>query len=289
MFFIIIIVIMNNNLILLSFADKRYKNALQQLCKLTQSFPFTERHFYNEDDLPKEYLSTLRYKIHRRGFGYWRWKSFLVKTQMDNMNEGDILVYSDAGVYWNVQGLSRFCDYLNMLRHSDAFILNFQQPYLEKDYSKGDILDYLGVYDNEKITMSLQLWGGIFMIKKNTESTMFVNKWYDICHNNYDLITDKKSQIPNLPGFIENRHDQSSFSLLAKQYPHIEISYKECQSINRNWDSLVEYPIQGRRDNNRLLSLNDKIKRKMSIPYKRVIGLYLRYFENMYFAVNPNW
>lgn len=33
----------------------------------------------------------------------------------------------------------------------------------------------------------------------------------------FDLITDKASVAPNFPDFVENRHDQSVFSVLTKQ------------------------------------------------------------------------
>ena len=280
---------MCKQLILLSFADKRYEKALNRIRELTEEFPFTQCLFLNEDDLPKEYLKTLRYKTHRRGFGYWRWKSFLVRDMLEKMQDGDILVYSDAGVYWNKKGIKRFDEYIGMLKESENFILTFQQPYLEKDYSKGDILSYTGAYNDEDITMSFQLWGGLFILKKTSDAVSFVNKWYDLCHNHYNLITDRKSQSMNLPGFIENRHDQSAFSILVKQCPHVEISYKECQAVNRDWASLKEFPMQGRRDNNRLMSLKDKVIRKLSIPYKRMIGMYLKTFEHMHFAVAPNW
>ena len=33
----------------------------------------------------------------RRGFGYWLWKPYLIKKNMDAMEDGDILLYSDSG------------------------------------------------------------------------------------------------------------------------------------------------------------------------------------------------
>lgn len=280
---------MSKKLILISFADKRYSNAMNQLLETTNKFPFSERNLLNEDDLPKNYLKTLRYKLHRRGFGYWKWKSYLVKKQIETMQNDDILIYSDAGVYWNNNGIDRFLEYIELLDKSDKFILTFQQPYLEKDYSKGDILKYTNTYNNEKITMSLQLWGGCFIIKKNEKSIEFIDKWYDLCHNHYDLITDKQSKAINLPGFVEHRHDQSAFSLLVKQYQHIEISYKEVQALDRNWEILDSFPIQGRRCNKKLQSTKAKFIRKLTIPYKLLIGQYLIYFEQFHFTNKPIW
>ena len=64
--------------------------------------------------------------------------------------------------------------------------------------------------------------------------------------NHIDLFTDKKSAQPNLEGFHENRHDQSIFSMLVKQLPHIEISWKEVEPLDGNWEGFENSPIQGK-------------------------------------------
>ena len=33
----------------------------------------------------------------KRGYGYWIWKPYLIKKTMDNMKDGDILLYLDCG------------------------------------------------------------------------------------------------------------------------------------------------------------------------------------------------
>ena len=66
--------------------------------------------------------------------------------------------------------------------------------------------------------MSLQLWAGAFMLRKCKESVEMVERWLEVSIEHPDLMTDKKSTYPNLHGFLEHRHDQSTFSILAKQY-----------------------------------------------------------------------
>lgn len=146
--------------ILVSFADKRYKGSLEVLKDKTKDFGFDERYFLTEDDLPKEFLRSLHTKKYRRGFGYWRWKPFVVKKYLDQIDDGDILVYSDGGTYWNIKGKNRFNQYIDMLVESKNGILTFQQPFLEKDWTKGDIFDSFGLYNDVDLEMSLQLWGG---------------------------------------------------------------------------------------------------------------------------------
>lgn len=57
--------------------------------------------------------------------------------------------------------------------------------------------------------MTLQLWGGCFILMKSKITEKLLIDWNDIRLNHIDLFTDKKSAQPNLEGFHENRHDQS--------------------------------------------------------------------------------
>lgn len=270
--------------VLVSFADSRYQISLDQLKKSTEDFGFDDRYFLTEKALPVNVLTSLNPEVYRRGFGYWRWKPYVVKQCLDKLSGGDILVYSDGGVYWDIKGIKRFQEYLSMLDNNQS-ILCFQQPFLEKDWTKGDVLEYFKAYDDDNITMSLQLWGGCFIVRKNEMTERLISEWYDICMHHADLFTDKKSTKPNLNGFREHRHDQSVFSIMVKRIPHLEISWKEVEGLAPMWyNNFPDYPIQGRR-------------LKISGPPKRIIwrftkwesiaiGWYLKRYKGFYFANN---
>ena len=148
-------------IVLVSFADRRYRNAMKRLEGYTEKFPFTERHFCDQTNtFDKKYWSNLKPWLYRRGFGYWKWKADLVKYYLDKLEEGDIVAYSDGGICWNdtPAALRRFDEYLHMLS-PERPILTFQEPYVEQEWTKGDLLMVAGVYDNESICTSNQLWG----------------------------------------------------------------------------------------------------------------------------------
>ena len=140
----------------------------------------------------------------------------------------------------------RFEEYLSMLS-LDKPILAFQQPYLEKDWTKMDIFKQICPNGYLQLAMTLQLWGGCFILMKSKISEKLLIDWNDIRLNHIDLFTDKKSAQPNLEGFHENRHDQSIFSMLVKQLPHIEISWKDVEPLDGNWEGFENSPIQGKR------------------------------------------
>lgn len=272
-----------SRIVFLSFADKRYAGALNSLKECTEHFPFDERYFLNEDDLPADYLRSLHCRVYRRGFGYWRWKPYLIRERMNLMNEGDILVYTDAGVYWNAKGMKRFEEYIQMLKDGE-FLITFQSSYLEKDYSKGDILKFTGHYNDDNVLMSLQLLSGIVIIKKNAEGMRFVEDWYELCHHHFNLISDKVSVVPCIRGFVENRHDQSALSLLAKQRRHIEISYKETLPLSLDWSQMEAFPIQARQYKKKKMTWKEKHIFELKKPYMALIAWYLKRYKHFYFS-----
>lgn len=268
--------------ILISFADNRYRKALERLEEWTKEFPFTERHFHTErNTFTRSYWRELKPWLYRRGYGYWEWKGKLVKQYLEQMDEGDILVWSDVGVYWNASpaALRRFSMYVKQLTGSKS-ILAFQEPYIEKEWTKGDLLEALNAYDDTNITNTLQLWSGCFFIQKTQESCEMIDKWASINERRKELETDHRSTIPNLPGFKEHRHDQSSFSVLVKQMPHIEVSWKETQPEKQdNWESLIDFPIQARRHKLDGRPLSVVLWNKVLHPWRSCLNFYFRHMK----------
>ena len=274
---------MNRKIILLSFADSRYKDSLKRLNESTADFPFDHRVMLTEKDLPEAFLRTVKYRIHRRGFGYWKWKPFIVARQMEEMNDGDILFYSDAGCYWNKKGVLRFMDYIALVEQSPSGILAFEHPFLEKDWTKGDLLEYFKVYGNTSFTMTLQFASGIFALRKCSETTEMIEKWNNIYTHHYDLVTDKTSVKPDLLGFCENRHDQSVLSLLFKQRHPVSVSWQEIETLDNQFDeSMDSYPIQCRRLITREQLPWKSLRRKLTYPYRYMIVWWLKHVENFH-------
>jgi hypothetical protein len=93
-------------------------------------------------------------------------------------------------------------------------ILYTQTSHDEKSHTKMDVFSHLNIM-NEDIMNSIEHQAAIIIIKKTELTTEFIKEWYNISCN-YNLINDEPSILQNHPTFIENRHDQSTFSLLLK-------------------------------------------------------------------------
>ncbi|MCM1078827.1 MAG: hypothetical protein NC344_04220 [Bacteroidales bacterium] len=275
-----------NRLYLLSFADTRYKASLERLEAYTRKFPFDKRLFLTEKDLSKEYLKKLKPWLYRRGYGYWAWKSYIVYQQLKKMNEGDILFYSDGGLYWNDKptALKRFSEYVGLLSDKTD-ILAFEEDQPEYKWTKGDVFQELGVYDNDRICNSRQLLGGLWAIKKTVATVAFVKQWMELSDIEKELVTDKKSIKPNKEGFVEHRHDQSIFSVMVKRVPHIAISSSEISRELAEKGLLDEFPIQALRMKEQGRPWNIVLKNKLMRPWRMILNVYFRKIRGYHFAI----
>lgn len=271
---------MNSKLYLICFADSRFQESINRLKNEVINFKMIEEaHYYTEMDLDPIFRKKFHPFRHSRGYGYWKWKPYLVKTMFDRINMDDILIWSDVGNVFNIQGEQRFKEYIDMVKTNETGILYFlQEGNIERWWTKGDLFNYFGVYENPQFTDSSQAWAGCFILRKTILSQEMVDRWYDVHMNHYDLTTDKRSKTPNLQGFIENRHDQSVFSLLVKSYNSIKLSNIEVYDDGRGWETLKEFPIWAARKREFKRNILQKI---IQVFFRWFYREYLILFEKM--------
>ena len=196
---------------------------------------------FKESDIDTDfYVKHQQHFRDKRGFGYWIWKSYLVFEILKLINNNDILVYADAGCTMNMFAIHRFNQYLNIVNSSQYGILSFELDVLEKTYTKMDLFEYLGL-NTDKFLNSKQIIATTFILKKCNHTINLINEWYNTACI-YNLIDDSPSILKNDDSFIEHRHDQSIFSLIAKKYG-TEILPDETYHKNFNIEIILYYPI----------------------------------------------
>lgn len=149
-----------------------------------------------------------------RGYGFWLWKPYIILKVLELMDTNDILLYCDSGCKLFTEGLPRLEEYFKILASNEQNTLSFQLNYIEKDWTKRDLLDLFPEMENTK-----QLMATVFLVKKNDKSIFLINEWLKLgTTNNQHFINDTNSSKQNYPSFKDHRHDQSIFSLLRKAF-----------------------------------------------------------------------
>lgn len=193
---------------------------------------FDEIILYTPEMLP-EYIRNSALMQYPRGGGYWSWKPAILTETLQRAQEGDIVVYVDAGC--TIRKGSEWNLFIRLLQRYDTVCFQYDeaQPQWEKWGSKSAKLKYWTKestlryfeerFGNRDFAESPHIMGGILFMKNKENS--FLKKWLDITLHHPELILDPTpEEIAQQPaGFAGHRHDQSVITPLALHDPSVLI------------------------------------------------------------------
>ena len=194
-----------------SFGQQGYYNRIARsiVKKINRKYPHSKGLVYNQFSLPEE----IRFyaENYPRGFGYWRWKPFVIFSTIEKMSHGDILLYVDGRTNFKAKKIGFL----------DDFVLNdkwdiavYQSVNFETKYTTKKIIEFLNVSPSELNTG--QYLATIIAFRKSDKTIDFITEWNALLKNFPELFRDDHNFDLNFPDFIENRHDQSALSSLLK-------------------------------------------------------------------------
>ncbi len=212
---------------LVTFADSRMTTSAK-LCCLSASKMGVDVCWPQSPDTITQEFRDMNAEIfkHDRGYGYWVWKPYFIYKSMLNCRDGDILIYSDAGVEF-VNPVSHIIDKMD----EDIFFFTNGFPHVE--WCKGDVLNEMLGWVNSwnfeatvrygnaavkggivEINTFKQVQASVIFFRVNETTRNFVKEWLLYCQMP-GFIDDSPSKLPNYPTFAESRHDQSILTCLA--------------------------------------------------------------------------
>ena len=217
-------------IVFVTYGDSGFRRQRNLLQKMAQDINLFDKVIIKTEDIQEEAEMAELLKNNsgfqnvfkqRRGGGYWIWKPYIIYSTLKALNNNDILVYTDSGSYIPNYAFTKnkMKEYFDRVRNYDKGLICLRNNHDERLYCKGDIFEYFGVYNEKRYTHSRQHSGGrLHVIRKCSYSMNFYKKWWDIAQEHPEFFDDSPSTKENLPGFIENRHDQSVWSLLCKTH-----------------------------------------------------------------------
>lgn len=199
----------------ISYADRKYEKAASLNMETARRVGKADKVIlYGPQDMDAQFRTAhVDILSQPRGNGYWVWKPYFIYKTILELQDGDILVYSDAGAYY----LAPVKYLLKAMQAAGTDMMPFELDRRESAYSKRDAFVLMGC-DSPEYANTLQRLGGFQVIRKTERTVQFVKEWLAYacdCRIN----TDSPSELgENYPDFVENRHDQTVFSLLSKKY-----------------------------------------------------------------------
>ena len=204
-------------IIAISYSNERFQRQLQLNKKSAIEVGEVDEYYsYGPNDIDPVFKEKNKDILSRsRGNGYWLWKPYIInKTMIEKLKYGDYLIYTDAAIlYMNSTRLI-----INFMKEHKAKIWGNKLVLKERTWTKRDALILMDA-DTPYYYDTNQYMAGIQVYQKSKYAIKFIQ---DLLKYSQDvrIITDDNNVMgkENLPGFRENRHDQTVFSLLLKKY-----------------------------------------------------------------------
>lgn len=196
---------------LVNFASPNMTQSQKLCCESALKHDVNDCFPQNVDTITHEFI-VMNGDIFRqpRGFGYWLWKPYFIYKSMLHCQEGDILIYADAGIEF-VNSVSHIIDRMDQ----DIFFFTNGFPQLEwckMDCIKAILGNHYYTTCNDK-----QVQASCIFFKVNQATKDFVKEWLLYCQMP-GFIDDSPSKIANFPTFAEHRHDQAILTCLQIKY-----------------------------------------------------------------------
>jgi hypothetical protein len=158
-----------------------------------------------------------------RGGGYWLWKPFFIRQVLQSLDEGDLLLYADAGMECvaDVGVLGGLC-------RDNGGILLFGERSACAPWIKRECFFRMNC-NTAQFWQADMASGGVMLFQKSYRSLAFVNEWLGWCCDP-GVLTDIPSDCgePELEAFIEHRHEMAVLTVLAtrENIPHFRLPFQ---------------------------------------------------------------
>jgi hypothetical protein len=258
---------MNSKTYLCGFASSDLFLSKLRYLKQAKNLNFYKKiFFYGPEDLSTDVKKKInKYLLigDRKIYGHGIWKPEIVYRSLLAIPDGSILQYSDVGFHFNPNGIEKLNYYQDCCDKYEMLVFQYRDPlnkqlnlkyltYLEHEYTKSDLINYFNLKFDSPIINSPQISSGTFFLKKSIRTIKFIKDWSDT-FNEMKLVDNSASVLPERDTFIQNRDDQSTFSILCKLnnifslsvYDHYEWALNK---NGRDWSHLKDSPMQAKRD-----------------------------------------
>lgn len=220
----------------ITYGDNNFKNSKQRLRKEAEATNlFDHVIVYEPQDVEKILANAPRATLdvfhEKRGGGFWIWKPLILQEQLKHMNEGDVLIYADAGCTL----LNKQTDISNTISsikkhdigisHCKSYSSWSRKFYGRKDVVTGLVTDVDKFYSSNDESSGLEYQANRLIVQKRPSSVDFIDRWAKVAYEKPRWFTDDKSAIPNTLEFVEHRHDQTIYNALAIE---LDVSGETC-------------------------------------------------------------
>lgn len=267
------------NIYVISYASSYYYASQKRLCNSAKAYKY-KTISYTDKWLRKTefYKKNKTILDQRRGAGYWLWKPYILLETFKNIKKEDFVIYidSDAVIINPLDPLIEIC------RKNKGLMLFDNSVHVNKSWIKRDCFILMEA-DSDMYYEAGQSMGGFMVMQKNDFTTEFLNEWLEYARD-HRILTDSPNELgkPNLPDFIEHRHDQAILSIMYIK-KNLELFRDPSQFGNPYKQEAFrvngEYLAEGKYADNDIIKMNSPYNTliKLSDPVKKTYPSIIKY------------
>ncbi len=183
--------------IAICFTDKKYEKTRERYANELQSKNIFDKVIqYKPEDFDEDFI--LKHKnfidSNPTGYGYWIWKPYFVSKALDTMDDGDILVYGDAGN--DMPGDREDCLHIFNMALSvkkGVSVVACKQGWNIR-WIKADLYKAMG-WETFRFAFLPMAEAARIVIEKNKKTVKFAREWLAYSTNDYHNIDNTVSRI----------------------------------------------------------------------------------------------
>lgn len=252
--------------VLITYGDHKFEMAKNRFIQQADALNVFDKIIaYSEDELSEELCNSEVFK-EKRGGGLWSWKPDVILTTLNNLEDGDILVYCDAGCsLYASKEWQRTWDELK------RYELIAQRIYQRTDqWTRKNILQYFEFSNAHHWEKCFQFLATVVILKGSPFTRKLIAEWRKLMIEHPEMVKDvtsaeRKSENKK---FIENRHDQSLYSALIYKYLN-DANY--CGKIKVQWEHIEDYDIFSKQAIRATRLRNGEVQELLAVKGKAIL------------------
>ncbi len=149
---------------------------------------------------------------HKRGFGWYAWKPYVIWQTLQTIHDGDVVMFLDA----DTEPIAPFGMLFERCRADGGIMLFASENHRQYEWCKRDCYLAMG----QEIDRSAPAGVARFALfqKGPWKATQFLMEWITYCVNPTATTFDPSWIANEVPGFVEHRTEQAIMTNLAHKY-----------------------------------------------------------------------
>jgi hypothetical protein len=207
--------LMHEQVTLITYATKPYYHQQRLLAASARRVGISKHALWTDSRLKQTEFHRNNQEILNspRGAGYWAWKPYLIKVELEAASSGDFVFYYDVGharwphrVTESLVSILKWCEVENGGLFPGIYVPENGRNarWTKRECFVQMNCDNPTYWNHPQIQATFSIW------QKNPESIRIVDEWLKWCITP-GVITDavSSSSVENFPDFVDHRHDQS--------------------------------------------------------------------------------